>query len=206
MYHRFREMCESFAPPVNSLAFLQKDIASVVDHQNKSEEEQFRSLLTHLLSPSSQRDKNPSLLSSMIHSTLPHESASLSSKHEDTQEGCSRPRKRSRSEPDPEEKSSSSSSGEENGKWTNDLSLLSVRATESSSNLVSGAKDTDPAKSRLRAQQVEKEKFWSGTRYRQRTEVFESLLKFVKDGEKQPDDDLLDLVESNKGLKGSGLL
>jgi hypothetical protein len=199
-------MCESFAPPVNSLAFLQKDVASVVDHQNKSEEEQFRSLLTHLLSPSSQRDPNPSLLSSMIHSALPHESA-LSSNLEDTREGSSRPRKRSRSDPDPEEKSSSSSSGEENGKWTNDLSLLSVGATESSSNLVSGVKDTtDPAKRRLRAQQVEKEKFWSGTRYRQRTEVFESLLKFVKDGEKQPDDDLLDLVESDKGLKGSGLL
>src|SRR5260221_4532998 len=162
MCHRFREMCESFAPPVNSLTFLQKDVASVVDHQNKSEEEQFRSLLTHLLSPSSHRDKNSSLLSSMIHSALPHESASLSSKHEDTREGSSRPRKRSRSDADADEKSSSSSSGEENGKWTNDLSLLSAGATESSSNLVSGAKDTtDPAKSRLRAQQVEKEKLWS---------------------------------------------
>ena len=85
--------------------------------------------------------------------------------------------------------------------WTNDLPLLSVGATESSADLVEQDR-TDP---RL-VQQGEKENLWSEARYRQRTEVFESLLKFVQDGEKQPDDDLLDLVESHKGLKGSGLL
>ena len=200
-------MCEN-APPVDSLAFLQKDVASVVDHQNKSEEEQFRSLLTHLLSPPSQRDQNTSLLSSMIHSALPHESTSISTTPREHGEGSSRPRKRSRSEP--EEKSSSSSSGEENGMWTSDLSLLSVVAAESSPSLVTGARSdqdtTDPAKSRLKAQQAEKERLWSGTRYRQRTEVFESLLKFVRSGEKQPDDDLLHLVESDKGRQGSALL
>ena len=94
--------------------------------------------------------------------------------------------------------------------WTSDLSLLSVVAAESSPSLVAGARSdqdtTDPAKSRLKAQQAEKERLWSGTRYRQRTEVFESLLKFVRSGEKQPDDDLLHLVESDKGRQGSALL
>lgn len=38
----------------------------------------------------------------------------------------------------------------------------------------------------------------TGARYNQRTEVFESILKFVVDDEKQPSQSLLDLVERDR--------
>lgn len=201
MVHRFRELCET-ASPVKSLAFLQTEVASVVDHNNSMEEEKFRSLLTHLLLlPSHQQHQNGPLLSSTPHASSSQESSSnsgLELEHEDTREVSTRPRKRSRSERDSEEKSSSSS-GEENGVWTN---FFSVGATGSFSDLGSVSSDQDmpnPMKS-LGTQQTEEEKV---SMYRQRTELFEGLLKFVDDGEKQPNDDLLHLVD--KSLKGSRL-
>jgi len=37
-----------------------------------------------------------------------------------------------------------------------------------------------------------------GPRYSQRTEVFEGILNFINDGEKQPSESLLDLVERDR--------
>jgi hypothetical protein len=188
-------MCENVSP-VKSLTFLQKDVASVVDHQNKPEEEQFRALLTHLLSPSSQKHQDPPILSSLLHSRSPIESTLISRsalESEDTREGSTRPRKHSQS--DSEAKSNSSSSGEEDGRWTSDLPLCASSAESPFSDGASGTRTDQNIPNPREEEQL------SGDRYRQRTEVFESLLKFVVDGEKQPDDDLLDLVESDKGFR-----
>jgi hypothetical protein len=38
-----------------------------------------------------------------------------------------------------------------------------------------------------------------GARYSQRTEVFEGILNFINDEEKQPSESLLDLVERDRG-------
>ena len=43
----------------------------------------------------------------------------------------------------------------------------------------------------------------TGARYAQRTEVFERILKFVVESEKQPEESLLDLVESDRGWSES---
>ncbi|KAK0240471.1 Muskelin N-terminus-domain-containing protein [Armillaria nabsnona] len=47
---QFREMSETVSQ-VKALAFLQTDVSSVVDHNDPTETELFRSLLTHLLTP-----------------------------------------------------------------------------------------------------------------------------------------------------------
>ncbi|KAK0210441.1 Muskelin N-terminus-domain-containing protein, partial [Desarmillaria ectypa] len=49
---QFREMSETVSQ-VKALAFLQTDVSSVVDHNDPTETELFRSLLTHLLTPQS---------------------------------------------------------------------------------------------------------------------------------------------------------
>ena len=38
----------------------------------------------------------------------------------------------------------------------------------------------------------------TGARYSQRTEVFEGILDFITDGEKQPSESLLDLIERDR--------
>jgi len=45
----------------------------------------------------------------------------------------------------------------------------------------------------------------SGTRFTQRTEVFEGLLKFVSDEEKQPSESLLDIVEKDRSTRSAFL-
>lgn len=50
---RFREMCQD-GPAIVALGFLQTNVSQVVNHNDPGEAERFRSLLTHLLSPSTQ--------------------------------------------------------------------------------------------------------------------------------------------------------
>jgi hypothetical protein len=40
----------------------------------------------------------------------------------------------------------------------------------------------------------------SGARFEQRTEVFEALLGFIADDDKQPSKDLLDIIDFDEGL------
>ncbi|KAJ3512938.1 hypothetical protein NLJ89_g3235 [Agrocybe chaxingu] len=99
---QFREMCEEL-PPVKALGFLQKEVASVVDHTNAQEEEIFRSLLTHLLSPPpwalSEKEKDNTKASSGSLMSVTSESNSSTVEHED----------------------SPSSSDSESGTWTNEI-------------------------------------------------------------------------------------
>ncbi|KAL1710493.1 Muskelin N-terminus-domain-containing protein [Schizophyllum commune] len=55
---QFREMC-STKPAIESLAFLQGKLATVVDHSDREEAEQFRSLLTCILAPPSPDGEPP---------------------------------------------------------------------------------------------------------------------------------------------------
>jgi len=208
-------MCEETSG-VKSLGFLQKEVANVVDHQNQQEEDQFRALLTHLLSPSSQLHSKPppqklppkSRLESSSSESVSSNSSSSTLEHEATCDGSMRPRKRSRSERDGEESASSISSGE-SGVWTSELpklassiessSALGTEPSSPSTRSIRGLRDiVDSAETQIRGERTEKQTKLTGERYSQRTEVFEGLLKFVNDGEKQPDESLLDLVENDK--------
>jgi len=65
------------------------------------------------------------------------------------------------------------------------VSAQSLRAEE----------DPEEAKSRN-----DETKATSGEWFEQRTEVFEVLLEYIADKDKQPSEDLLDLVDLDKGL------
>lgn len=212
-------MCED-GPPVKALNFLQTQVSSVVDHSNAKETETFRALLTHLLAPpaashsASAPDSRPSTASSS------GSSGSSTVEHEDTREGSTRPRKRSRGETEsvgsPERESESEGGS---GVWTNEL--LSDSVTDGATVYLSGGVQRlremrDPLEDIIipdggnpaagsaagdgvqqeGSRRKEKDKL-TGARYAQRTEVFESILKFVVDSEKQPEESLLDLVESD---------
>lgn len=54
----------------------------------------------------------------------------------------------------------------------------------------------DPVEQEIRDADVGK---LTSTRFSQRNEVFESLLEFVSQGEKQPKGSLLDMIDSDEG-------
>ena len=200
MSHRFREMCEE-VPPIRALNFLQNEVSSVVDHRSAEETEMFRSLLTHLLAPvpvpthateklvsqstSSHHDRHsPSYSSDSSSSTT-----TTALEHEDSRESSSRPKKRSR--PDPDE-------GSEGDIWTSEIADCSQGFSNGSS--TQRLQDmVDPLEAMIRGEGdrggAPGMSQLTGARYSQRTEVFEYLLKFIADSEKQPSHSLLDLVE-----------
>ncbi|PPR03546.1 hypothetical protein CVT24_007035 [Panaeolus cyanescens] len=203
---QFREMCEE-SPPFTALSFLKKDVSEVVDHKNPKESELFRALMKHLLS-----NPDAGLTKSAIGtpitprspargSTSLSSSPSMSPSREDARELSSRPRKR----PKPER--------QESGVWTNEfeeeMPAFPVIPTHDG---VQHLRDVvDPLEAVIRGKSPgvgggsdggDVVPHLSGERYGQRTEVFESLLKFVMDGEKQPSESLLDLVD---GARGGGM-
>lgn len=160
-------MCDESAP-VKALAFLQNEVSAVVDHDNPKEATIFRSLLSHLLAPK------------------PEPSADSSTADPRSNGGSATP-------------SSASSVGTTDGKWTNELPAPAPRADmdedavmldAASEVLFSEARaEDDPYELTLRGGRP-----LAGTRFRQRTEVFESLLKFVEAEGKQPSGSLLDML------------
>lgn len=196
-------MCEE-APPVRALNFLQNDVSSMVDHRNAEETEMFRSLLTHLLAPAPVPPRTTEKMASTSshyhhhHHSLSHSSHSSNSttslEHEDSRES-SRPRKRSRA--DPEE-------GSEGGVWTNELAeddsqgFSNEGSTQRLQDIVDPLEVMLGGESESGGAHRETRTQLTGARYIQRTEVFETLLKFITDSEKQPSDSLLDLVGGDK--------
>lgn len=186
-------MCEEESP-VKALNFLQTQVSSVVDHSNAKETEVFRSLLTHLLTPSLLPPSSPSEGRSGRSPTSTSSSSHTSSglEHEDSREISPRPKKRSRAE------------RKDSGEWTNEIpvegdSIDIVGGVQMLRDLVDpleaiirdggaeGATEPTPSLSSL-----------TGARYSQRTEVFEGILDFITDGEKQPSESLLDLIERDR--------
>ncbi|KAL5507481.1 hypothetical protein ACEPAH_6937 [Sanghuangporus vaninii] len=176
---QFREMCED-APAVVALAFLQNEVSAVVNHEDNEESAIFRSLLTHLLA------RPPDFLPST--SSGPSTSSAILRDRLD----------------------SPSSSNSESGEWTSELprrrdedvvmtdssrtSVLPHRQSSASAHSDTGealAGEDDPYELALRGG-----KTLSGTRFTQRTEVFESLLRFIGRAAraKQPEGSLLDML------------
>ena len=200
-------MCEE-VPPIRALNFLQNEISSVVDHRSAEETEMFRSLLTHLLAPPSpvpmptyhHTTEKMTSVSTSPHPdrySPPHSSGSSNStsttttvlEHEDSRESSNRPKKRSRSDPD---------EGSEGEVWTSEIAddySPQGYSTQRLRDMI------DPLEAMIRGEDDRsgggggpKLSQLTGARYSQRTEVFEYLLKFITDSEKQPSDSLLDLV------------
>lgn len=145
-------MCED-GSPVKALNFLQTEVSSVVDHNDPHETELFRSLLTHLLSPSS----GPSV-----------KTPTSDPEHED-----SPPKKRSRPiTPD--------TPGDAEDPPPRTLNANSLR--ESADPLEEGGKVP------------------SGDRFKDRNDLFEKLLEYISQDEKQPSGSLLDIIDGAVGL------
>jgi len=195
-------MCEE-VPPIRALNFLQNEVSSVVDHRSAEETEMFRSLLTHLLAPAPvpthTTEKMASKSTSSQHNrhSLSHSSDSSNSttttalEHEDSRESSSRPKKRSRSDPD---------EGSEGDVWTSEIAEDYSQGFNNGSSTQRLRDMVDPLEVMVRKEDdrcgggATGVPQLTGARYSQRTEVFEYLLKFIADSEKQPSDSLLDLV------------
>jgi hypothetical protein len=197
-------MCEEVAP-IRALNFLQNEVSNVVDHKSPEETEMFRSLLTHLLAPAPVPPPSTEKMASM--STSSHHRHSFSSdsskstttttslEHEDSRESSSRPKKRSRSDLD---------EGSEGDVWTNEIAEDDAQGFSNGGSMQRLRDMVDPLEVMIREEDdggPEPQSYLTGARYSQRTEVFEQLLKFITDGEKQPSDSLLDLVGRERHLQ-----
>lgn len=121
-------------------------------------------------------------------------------------------------ENDAEQEQESGSDDEDDCGWTNDISKFgkNVEKEDSDESMIEDAGITlfvnqdalldvpDPTEFRNRGKRAENategQEIPSGLRYQQRTEVFEALLEFIGEEEKQPSGSLLDLV----GERGGG--
>ena len=182
-------MCEE-VPPIKALNFLQNEVSSVVDHRSAEETEMFRSLLTHLLASPHKQGKMSTPSHHNRHSLSHSSDSSISTtttalEHEDSRESSNRPRKRSRSDPD---------EGSEGEVWTSEIAEdYSQGISDGSSTRLRDM--VDPLEAMIRGgEDCTGMPQLTGARYSQRTEVFEYLLKFIGDSEKQPSDNLLDFV------------
>lgn len=203
---QFREMCEE-QPAVRALNFLQTEVCSVVDHSSTEEAALFRSLLTYLLNPAARcRPITPGRGRGHGHGQ--------SQQH---QEGS---RKRSRSEEDWTNRLS--------GEWDEDVDMTNG-ASEASSGITTLTIGEDPLEQSLRnslastsnppdtSPSPDDRHSASGLvaastatpdelpppsppRFKQRVEVFETLLEFINDNAKEPSGDLLDCVNVMGGI------
>lgn len=180
-------MCED-GPDVTALAYLQTDVASVVDHANAEEAATFRSLLIHLLArPSRPISKTPRPVPSEI---APSAGPSSSPQGEQLPRNLKRTRSESESEHSRTERE-----GDHTVIAAQDVSMAEVCDFEDGTRSVVRM-DEDLEESSRSGASVPP----SGERYKQRTQVFERLLLFVNDDEKQPQKDLLDLVDMNDDI------
>lgn len=163
--------------PIKALNFLQTEVAAVVNHNDPVETETFRSLLTYLLSPT---PPSPPGSVTPVSLNLP---LVMSDEY-------------SKSETDETSKRSRPSSPEE-GRWTNELPVGSSTGAARESQFVSAdaLRETED--------QIEQTESGKGqltsSRFSERTNVFESLMNFVSEGEKQPNGSLLDIIGGEGG-------
>jgi hypothetical protein len=166
-------MCEE-TPAVKALKFLQNDVYTTVDHKNPQETNIFRSLLSHLLVPST---------SPTLPAVRQPSRAGIHETDSESEENNGPPKKRSR-QSTPEEL------------WTSKLDEDALMAEVGPSNCASQTDSVvlnmmeDPEERAVR----DGKSPLSAARFQQRTEVFESLLKFIGDEEKQPSGNLLDIM------------
>lgn len=218
--HRFREMCEQDSP-VKALQFLQKEVSSVVDHSSPAEAETFRSLLTHLLAPPAQTLSVPARLKRAA-STSSERSGSWTSSFPGSR-ASSKSRSGGNSDAGSGAAWTSQLPGEGEGESALDMNVdgdgtvsyearglaetlrgivdpLEIAAAkamaEANTTPTLGATTTSAGGHAVApdAAVVNGPISLTSERYKQRTEVFNSLMKFVSESEKEPVGDLLDLV------------
>lgn len=168
-------------PPVKVLNFLQTEVSSVVNHGDPNESAIFRNLLGHLLTPPSSS------------------SSATSSEHRKA-----------------DNRKSSDSPGHSNAsddEWTNTLDEDELMAATTSSTtppftgphpilsplnkytLSAAALCSVPDALEFNGDVGGGGEDLSGERYRQRTEIFDSLLLFVGDQWKSPSGNLVDMID-----------
>lgn len=201
---QFREMCEE-QPAVRALSFLQTEVSSVVDHSSMDEAALFRSLLTYLLNPTA---RSRPITPGGISRGRDH-GHGRSHQH---QEGS---RKRSRSEDDwtnrlsgeSDEDVDISNGTSEASNWITTLTIgedpleQSLRASLIS---LSAPPDTTPTPDHYHSVSghvsvptetpSDPSQPPSPTKFKQRVEVFESLLEFINEDAKEPSGNLLDCI------------
>jgi len=205
---------------VKALGFLKTKVYEVVDHSSPKETETFRALLTHLLSPPTPKSLSPRVSPAEPSSHDYPWPASTGGEPSPLNHDI-RSRKRSRSDIEDDEGS---------GEWTNEIPRLhSVSDRGASSpgmNRPSGTierikdmtdsyeltLDSASTAAHIGSEQSQdhdgasdimmtSDGRLSGETYTQRTEVFEDLLKFISEEAKQPQQNLLDLVEGDSWSK-----
>ncbi|KAG6868390.1 hypothetical protein C0993_003806 [Termitomyces sp. T159_Od127] len=173
----------------------EKNAPAVVDHSNVKETETFRSLLTHLLKPStslsspSSMASTPPLLTSVNSSNIGTvDGGDVEMKDENEDEDRYPPRKRSRSR----------SPKSDQDTWTNKLHEDELSAVPRALNVQVLLQAEDPREKEMRISStgsaIAANPKLTAARFKQRNEVFESLLEFVSESAKQPSEDLLDII------------
>ncbi|KAI0949078.1 hypothetical protein AcW1_008781 [Taiwanofungus camphoratus] len=166
---QFRELCED-APGVKALAFLQTEVSPVVDHSDADEAHAFRTLLSHLLA-------TPSSVHSMPDTSI---SDGSPDRRANRSEGGS--------QPDIHVKEDiSNATGED------EEIIASTKSRNATSRSVVGMEE-DPVERTLCTEGTS-----SPVRFKQRMAVFEKLMTYVNEDSKQPDKDLLDLINTDGG-------
>jgi hypothetical protein len=169
--------------------FLQTQVSPVVNHDNQKETEDYRSLMTFLLAP---KPSAPLLVPSLFPT-----SASTSDTPSPLSEAGS-----TESIADGWTKMKSREGTPDDGTWSHEMVEVSDEDTDSfsrisfpklSADLLRSAED--PLEKTQRG--TGKDAPMSADRYAQRTEVFESLLEFVNEWDKEPSGSLLDFVTRN---------
>jgi hypothetical protein len=206
-------MCEE-QPAVRALSFLQTEVSSVVDHGSTDEATLFRSLLTHLLNPTTRsRPITPG-------NGVRRQGHGHGQSHQH-QEGS---RKRSRSEDDWTNRLSGESDedvdmnnvgGGSNGVTTLTIeedplernsgtppAPISASALDSTPNSGPSPGHHDPhsasglVTSVTAPTSTDQPPAPSPVRFKQRVEVFEALLEFVNENAKEPSGNLLDCINA----------
>lgn len=206
IWSRFREMCEE-QPAVVALSFLQNQVSSVVDHGSMDEAAMFRSLLTHLLNPATRsRPITPARGRGHGQSRQHQEGSRKRSRSEDDWTN------RLSGESDEDVEMSSGVSEPSNGITTLRLGadplernprppLVSTPAPpdadlgaeeQHSAFGLASASESDPGP-------TDQPPPPSSTRFKQRVEVFETLLEFVNENAKEPSGNLLDSISVIEG-------
>jgi len=211
-------MCDE-QPAVRALSFLQTEVSSVVDHGSADEAALFRSLLTHLLNPTTRS-----------HPITPGSGGRRQGHgHGQSHQHQEGSRKRTRSEGDWTSRLSGDSDEDvdmnnatsENSDGATTLTIeedplerslrtppasTSTSALTSTSILESSPNPNDPhpasglVDSVLTPTSADQPPAPSPTRFKQRVEVFEALLEFINENAKEPSGNLLDCINVVGGL------